>query len=143
MALVAAVSLSGCGLLDQFTKTPTEPEIDAMTETPETSEAPTESAEAMAQKPDMTIDMSMFKFSPNLIEAEAGQTLTIKLTNSEGLHDLVIDELNVQSEQILAGKETLVTIEVPADLEPGTEYEFYCSVNSHRAQGMVGTFRVK
>lgn len=100
--------------------------------------------EAMMEKADVEVsmEMGMFYFEPAVIEAEAGQTVTVNFTNAEGLHDFVIDELEVQSEQISSGEITSVTFTIPEDAS-GEEYEFYCSVMNHRAQGMVGTLMVK
>lgn len=101
-----------------------------------------EGEEAMMEKEaDMTIDMKAFSFTPNVIELKAGESMTIKLTNSGGFHDLVIDELDVASKQIAEGDETMVTITAPADAS-GESYEFYCSVGDHRAKGMVGTITI-
>lgn len=97
--------------------------------------------DAMMAEADMTIDMSSFVFTPNAIEIKAGETMTIKLTNSGGFHDLVIDELDVASEQINEGDETMITITAPLDAK-GDSYEFYCSVGNHREQGMVGVIKV-
>jgi plastocyanin len=108
-------------------------------------EAMEEGGDAMMKKEveaDYILEMGMFYYEPALIEAEAGEIVTVKLTNAEGFHDFVIDELDVQSEQINEGDETMVTFTIPEDAS-GETYEFYCSVGNHRAQGMVGTLRVK
>ena len=89
------------------------------------------------------LDLKNFSFSPALIEAEPGETITVKLTNSGGFHDFSLDELGVRAKTISQGEETLVQITVPADTPSGTEYEFYCPIGNHRSLGMVGTFKVK
>lgn len=91
---------------------------------------------------EISMEMGMFYFTPNVIEAEAGETITVTIENVEGLHDFVIDELDVATEQVNGGESVTATFTIPEDAS-GTEYEFYCSVNSHRAQGMVGTLIVK
>jgi len=55
------------------------------------------------------------------------------------MHDFVIDELGVQSERVSLGEVT--TFEFSTN-ELGV-YEYYCSVGSHRAQGMFGAFIVE
>lgn len=97
--------------------------------------------ESMMVEADMVMDLKSFSFTPDLIEIPAGETMTIKLTNSGGFHDFVVDELDVASEQINEGDTTIVTITAPLDAA-GDEYEFYCSVGNHRAQGMVGIVKV-
>lgn len=77
---------------------------------------------------------SNFKYDVTEIRAKAGEPLTIAVTNDEGFHDLVIDELEVNSGMIPAGE--TMELEIPTD-KPGT-YEFYCSVGEHRAMGMKG-----
>ena len=87
------------------------------------------------------LDLSNFKFSPKLIEAEPGQTLTIKLNVKQGAHNFIIDELGVKSSTINTGDEETITFTVPDSATPG-DYEFYCGIGNHRQLGMVGTLRV-
>ena len=56
----------------------------------------------------------------------------------EGNHDFVIDELNVKTKEIGAGKTD--TVELTPN-EVGT-FEFYCSVGNHKQMGMKGTLIV-
>lgn len=88
------------------------------------------------------IEMSSFQFSQDTLTFKAGQTVTIKLTNSDSFHDLVVDGLGVASEQISAGDETSITFTLPKD-SAGKTYEYYCSVGNHRELGMVGLLTVK
>ncbi len=85
------------------------------------------------------IDSFMYGYSVEEITVAQGDIVTINLTNSEGLHDWVVDEFNAATAQIGAGEETSITF--VAD-QPGT-FEYYCSVGNHRAQGMVGTLVVE
>ena len=43
------------------------------------------------------IEMSNFAFSKNILNVELGQKVRIKLINTNGFHNFVIDELNVKS----------------------------------------------
>lgn len=90
----------------------------------------------------MEIELSSFKFSQDKLTVKPGQTVTIRLTNSEGFHDFVIDELGVASEQISVGDETTVTFTIPENAA-GETYEYYCSVSNHRELGMVGLLTVE
>jgi plastocyanin len=83
---------------------------------------------------EFTIDAFNFGYSIPEIKIRKGQKVTITLTNSGGTHDLVIDELGVDSGKIVTGES--VTFDFVAN-EAG-EFEYYCSVGNHRAQGMVG-----
>jgi plastocyanin len=92
---------------------------------------------------EVTMDGGEFFFSPNVITASPGQEVIITLTNTQGEmpHDFVIDELDVASEEIEQGEETTVSFVVP-ETAAGQDYEFYCSVGEHRANGMVGVLTV-
>ncbi len=55
------------------------------------------------------------------------------------MHNFNIDELKVQSPTVKAGETT--SVEFTAD-QPG-EYEYYCSIGQHRANGQVGKLTVE
>lgn len=90
---------------------------------------------------DYQIDMSNFEYSVTEMTASPGQTLVVNLTTTDGMHDLVIDELGVQSSILNTGESQLIEIVIPEDAAAG-EYEYYCSVGNHRAMGMVGTLTI-
>lgn len=78
-------------------------------------------------------------FDTDAITAKPGDTIT--LTNDGfAQHDLVVDELGLDTGLLNGGDN--VTITIPEDAEPG-EYEFYCSVPGHRESGMVGTLTIE
>jgi nitrite reductase (NO-forming) len=91
---------------------------------------------------DFEIVAEHLSFTPNLLEARPGETVSVRVTSVDELHDLVIDELDVNTGLLGSGQSAVVEITIPADATSGQEYEFYCSVGSHRAMGMVGTLRV-
>lgn len=88
---------------------------------------------------EITVTASNFKFSPTEIKVNKGDKVKIILKNTQGFHDLVIDEFNVQTKSIGAGLED--TVEFTAD-KAGT-FEYYCSIGNHRAMGMVGKLIVQ
>lgn len=88
---------------------------------------------------EFTIDAFNFGYSMDEIRVNQGDRVTITLTNSDGFHDWVVDEFNAATERISTGDTATVTF--VAD-EAGS-FEYYCSVGSHRAQGMVGTLIVE
>ncbi len=138
-----AVLLAGCSTASKTTPTPeASPVSEVMTE-PVASASP----EAMMEKTDgevaYDVEMSSFSFSEKTMQAKAGEAIKVKLTNTEGFHDFVIDELNVASSKLAEGKSEVIEITVPAGTKTGTTYEYYCSVGNHRQQGMVGTLTVK
>jgi len=82
-----------------------------------------------------------FKFFPAEIKVNAGDTVKITLKNPDVMpHDLKIDELNIAT-KIIAKGGVDDTIEFVAD-KRGT-FEYYCSVGSHRAKGMIGKLIVE
>lgn len=85
------------------------------------------------------VEGGSFYYNPNVIRVKQGATVTVTLNSADMMHDFVIDELNVRSAIIPAGRSTTVTF--TAD-EVG-EFEFYCSVSDHRVMGMVGTLIVE
>ena len=102
-------------------------------------EAIDDEAETDATHHVFDIDSFMYGYSMDEIRVQQGDTVTINLTTSEGLHDWVVDEFNAATAIISGDEEASVTF--VADT-PGT-FEYYCSVGNHRAQGMVGTLIVE
>ena len=88
---------------------------------------------------EFTVEGQPFSFTPNKITVKRGDTVKINFVNKEGFHDFTIDEFNARTKQLQAGQSE--TIEFVAD-QTG-EFEYYCSVGNHRAQGMVGTLTVQ
>lgn len=68
-----------------------------------------------------------------------GDEVTITLRSTEGTHDFVIDELNVQSEVVKTEGETTFTFTA----SNVGEFAFYCSIGNHRANGMEGLLIVE
>lgn len=84
------------------------------------------------------VEGGSYYYSPNIIEVQRGDSVRIVLTSVDMMHDFVIDEIDVKSDIVKSGETGVVEFTVD---EVG-EYEFYCSVGNHRAQGMVGTLVV-
>lgn len=77
--------------------------------------------------------------NPDLV-VQQGDTVEVTLCVTGGNHDWVVDEFAVATEQIGADS-PCSTVEFVAD-QVG-EFEYYCSVGNHRAEGMVGTLVVE
>ena len=80
-----------------------------------------------------------FSFSLKEIRVKKGDTVEIVFINKNGIHDWVIDEFNAKTKQINTGESE--TIRFVAN-KVGS-FEYYCSVGTHRQQGMVGTLIVE
>lgn|GEM_PF-1425636 len=90
---------------------------------------------------EFTVNMFSYGFSLSTLNVSPGDSVTINLTNSGGFHDFVISELGVASAAINSGGTTSVSFTVPGSAA-GSTYEYFCSIGSHRAQGMVGSLIV-
>lgn len=86
----------------------------------------------------VNIEGGSFYFKPNVINAKKGEKIKVVFNAADAMHDFVIDELDVKSDIIKSGQ----TTEVEFTADQVGEFEFYCSVGNHRAQGMVGTLVV-
>lgn len=82
-------------------------------------------------------------FDLERIEVARGAFVTITLSNDDSLpivnHDWYLEILDKGTATIAPGETTSITFQ--ADLEPG-EYAFYCTIGSHRADGMEGVLVV-
>ena len=89
----------------------------------------------------VTESATEFKFSKPAATAKAGN-VTVNLTNAgTTAHAIEIEGTpkgDVKTNVISPGQSTTLT----ANLKPG-KYQFYCPVDSHKAQGMKGTLIVK
>lgn len=121
--------------------TPT-PEEDAMMPKEEESMTPSPTDAMMEETlevKEFVVEGSNFKFVPNAITVNKGDTVRIVFKNVGGMHDWKIDEFDAATKVIQTDEEE--TIEFVAD-KTGT-FEYYCSVGAHRANGMVGNLIVK
>lgn len=80
-----------------------------------------------------------FEFNVKEIRVKRGEKITIHFESADGFHDLVIDEFDVRTEKLKTGGMQMVTFTPD---KTGT-FEYYCSVGSHRANGMVGKLIVE
>lgn len=77
-------------------------------------------------------------FSLKEMKVKQGDIVRVKVTNTKGTHDWVLDEFGIKQETP-ANEE--VVIEFVAD-KAGT-YEYYCSKPGHRARGQWGKLIVE
>ena len=84
------------------------------------------------------IKAKKFSYTPNIIHVNKGDTVKITFVNSNGFHNLKIDEFNASTKTISTGQQETITF--LAD-KSGT-FEYYCSVGNHRAMGMFGKLKV-
>lgn len=77
--------------------------------------------------------------NPDIV-VQQGDRVEVTLCVTGGTHDWVVDEFGAATDQLSVGDECS-TVEVVAD--QAGEFEYYCSVGSHRAEGMAGLFVVE
>lgn len=88
---------------------------------------------------EFVVDGSNFVFAPAEMRVKKGDTVKVLFKNAGGMHDFVVDEFNVKTNQLQEGEEEEVEFVVD---KVGT-FEYYCSVGTHRQMGMVGKLIVE
>ncbi len=98
-------------------------------------------AESAAAGSAVTFDVNggNFYFVPTVMKVKKGDTVTINFKNDGGFHDFIIDEFNAKTDRIKDG--AIATVTFVAD--KAGSFEYYCSVGSHRANGMKGMLIVE
>lgn len=118
------------------TQRPATTQITEVTTIPEETLAENSQAKVVEVK----VGATEFSFTPDEIRVNQGDTVRIVFSNTGTMmHDWTLDEFNAATKTIGPGETD--TIEFVAN-KTG-EFEFYCSVGNHRAQGMVGTLIVE
>lgn len=109
------------------------------------SAAPADSSQSSASTStqgavkEFTVTGTNYRYDPNILTVNKGDTVKITFKDSDGHHNLVVDGYNQNTNTINSGDSD--TIQFVAD-KTG-EFEYYCSVDSHRQLGMKGTLVVK
>lgn len=85
------------------------------------------------------IEAGSYYYEPAEIRVKLGDTVRIVLHSVDMMHNITIDEYDIDSPVVPAGEST--TIEFIADL--AGEFEYYCNVMNHRQMGQVGMFIVE
>ncbi|OGD55763.1 hypothetical protein A3I57_02830 [Candidatus Beckwithbacteria bacterium RIFCSPLOWO2_02_FULL_47_23] len=86
-----------------------------------------------------TVSGANFRFDPSTITVQQGDKVRIVFKSLDMQHDFDITELGVDSPVTVAGE----TSEFEFTADQAGEFEYFCSVGQHRANGMVGTLIVE
>lgn len=132
LGVILAPRLLGNKDSNQAVLTPTK-----TTETTSESELPEISSSETVKE--FIVEGGDFKFSPNTFSVNKGDTVKVVFRNVEGMHDFVLEGFNVKTNVVEAGNSETVTFTA----DKVGEFEFYCSVGTHRKMGMTGTLSVK
>ncbi len=136
IVILVAVGMGGYLLIQSSRPKVQSPKVETQNQpTPTSLEEPVATGPAV----EVTVEGGNYKFSPAMITAKKGDTIKLTFRNGGGMHDFVIDEFDVKTNQIGEGEEE--DVEFVAD-KTGT-FEFYCSVGNHRKMGMVGKLVVE
>lgn len=113
----------------------------SITPAPPVSEPTVASPAPAGEVKTFEVEGKPFEFSVKEIRVKEGDRVRVTFKNTEGMHDFVVEGLDVRTKQIQAGESD--TVEFVAN-KKGT-YEYYCSVGNgfHRQQGMVGKLIVE
>ena len=137
--VVAVVSLTGMFLVNRSSPSPSPATLSLTDEVPApTSGSDTISPAATAVRT-VNIEAGSFYYDPKEITVKKGEVVRIVLTAKDMMHNFNLDEFSVESATVKAGETT--TFEFTPD-KVG-EFEYYCSVGQHRANGQVGTLIVE
>lgn len=107
--------------------------------TPTAVVSPSASASPAVSVKTFNVSGKPFSFSPAEMKVKKGDTVKIIFKNEQGMHDLVVDGYNARTKVLQVGQSE--TIQFVAD-KTGT-FEYYCSVGTHRQQGMKGKLIVE
>lgn len=80
-----------------------------------------------------------FRFDPKTITVKKGDKVRVVFKSLDMMHDFDITELGVDSPVTVAGE----TSEFEFTATQAGEFEYFCSVGQHRANGMAGTLIVE
>lgn len=84
-----------------------------------------------------TLSATNFAFSPSAITVKAGMPVELTVTDLEGEHTFVVEELGIEESLSLGG-----VVAFTAPTAPG-RYTFHCGVGPNRRLGMEGTLIVE
>lgn len=88
---------------------------------------------------EFTISAQNFSFLPSVMNVKKGDKVRIIFKNTFGFHDFKIDGLNIATKQTKAPYQEILEFTASKT----GNFEYYCSVGSHRAMGMWGTLNVE
>lgn len=128
MILLVVAAIAGV----TFLKKPAKVESEPMT-TP-TPQVAAEMTTAPADIRVVSVEAGSFYYKPDVITVKKGEKVRLELKSVDMMHDFNVDELGIKVPVTKSGDTGIV--EFTAN-EVG-EFETYCSVGQHRANGQVG-----
>ncbi len=105
---------------------------------PQTDQPAAPAAAGAAAIKEFTVTGQNYSFTPLALTVKKGDMVKITFKNADGTHNLTVDGFSAASKRIRTGEEDAIAFVA----DKTGSYEFYCSVGSHREQGMKGTLTV-
>ena len=104
-----------------------------------TTTAPTSGTTATTTQPaTVKVRAKSYKFTPSKLKLPSGQPIPIELTSTDTRHDIAVSGPGLSGKVIVTangGKTSTGTLRLPKK----GKYQFYCTIQGHRAAGMQGT----
>src|SRR5215510_15779805 len=108
-------------------------------DTATTTTAPTSGTTATTTQPaTVKVRAKSYKFTPSKLKLPSGQPIPIELTSTDTRHDIAVSGPGLSGKVIVTangGKTSTGTLRLPKK----GKYQFYCTIQGHRAAGMQGT----
>jgi plastocyanin len=137
IAVVIPLALAACGDDDDDDTTAA---ATAETTTEETTTTDDTAAAGGGGGEELTISETEFALDPANPTVAAGEVTITAVNDGATVHNLEVEGNGV--EEITDDLDPGQSGELMLDLQPG-EYEIYCAIGSHAAQGMEGTLTVE
>lgn len=139
MIAVVVVIIAVAGFFLMRTNTNTQTSQPGQTAQPTTPQASPEASTMGNEVKTITVEAGAFYFNPKEIRVKKGEKVKIVLTAKDMMHDFTIDELKVKLPVTKASE----TNSVKFTADQAGQFEYYCSVGQHRANGQVGKLIVE
>ncbi len=82
----------------------------------------------------ISIEAGSFYYKPSVLKLKKGEKVTIKLNSVSMMHDFNVDKLGLKIPVTKSGNTATIEF-TPTKVG---EFEYYCSIGQHRANGQVG-----
>ncbi len=137
ISLLAVITLAGCASYSQNVSPIQDKGGSSQSATDQSVNGMPLDADVSASQ--IRVDLAEYSFSPSQISLEAGQTVTLALTNTGAIrHTFTVPDLNID-ESLAAGESKNVTVTAK---KSGT-FQLLCTIPGHKELGMHGQVQVK
>src|SRR5262245_27072852 len=103
-----------------------------------TTAASSRTTSTTTQPATVKVRAKSFKFTPSKLKLPSRQPVSVELTSTDTRHDIAVSGPGLSGKVIVTangGKTATGTLRLPKK----GKYQFYCTIQGHRAAGMQGT----